>query len=126
MKNLIKKILKEQTHINKYGSLKDFSFGVIYPFDEIQQMVEWFSDENGEQMYDEGWEIIHSDDTYPKQKYDSPKGFWRISMTDSTSPYSVKTEMEADIKAKGLGLLVDDYGIVVGYKEHNLIDDFNE
>jgi hypothetical protein len=123
MRNLIRKLLKEQAHINKHGGLKDFSFGVKYPFDEIKTMVQWFSDENGEQMYDEGWEIIHSkDDDYPKQKYDSPKGFWRIAMADEGS---VVSEMEADVKAKGLGLLVDDYGIVVGYKEHNLIDDFN-
>ena len=125
MKKIIRKILSEQSYVNDYGSLKDFSFGVHYPFDEIEKMVLWFSDEHSEQMYDEGWKIIRSDDNYPKQKYDSPKGFWRVAMSE---PFmgGVKSEMEADVKAKGLGLLVDDYGIVIGYKEHNLIKVYNE
>jgi hypothetical protein len=137
MKSLIKKILKEEAYINKHGGLHDFSFGVYYPFDEMTPMIEWFLSEYGEQIQAQGWSIFQSNQTYPLRKYDDKnKGFWQIEKIDDVDSWAsdtgiptfdlVKSDMEADIKAKELGLIVDDYGVIQGYGDHNYVDEYNE
>ena len=136
MKKLIKKILKEQSYINQHGGLHDFSLGVYYPFDEMSPMIQWFLGEYGEQIQVQGWTIFDSASSYPLKKYDNKgKSFWMVERIDDVDSWSmdtglptfdlVKSDMEADKKAKELGLIVDEYGVVEGFGDHNYVEDYN-
>ena len=137
MKKLIKKILKEQSYVNQHGGLHDFSFDVYYPFDEMEVMINWFLEEYGEQIQSQGWTIFQGNPSYPLRKYnDENKGFWMVEKIDDPDAWAadtgiptfalVKSDIEADEKAKELGLIVDEYGVVQGFGEHNYVDEYNE
>ena len=137
MKKLIKKILKEQSYINQHGGLQDFSFGVYYPFEEMSPMIDWFLGEYGDYIQAQGWTIFQSNSSYPLRKYDDKnKGFWSVEKIDDVDSWAsdtgkptfdlVKTHMEADEKAKEIGLIVDDYGVIQGFGDHNYVEEYNE
>jgi hypothetical protein len=114
----IRRILREE-HDDK----------IIYPFDKIQKFVKWFNDEYGDYSNKQGWAIFDSDTEIPNKKYHSIRNYggkilnsyyWQIQRLDSTEEGEalfgrLSNDFDADRLARKVGIMVDEYGVVIGW-----------
>ncbi len=126
MKSIIRKILKETPNRR-----------IFYPYNKIEKFVEWFRDEYGDYPNRQGWDIFRSDSNSPNKKYYS-KGvingkeyegyYFQIQkiddpMEDEALFGALESDFTADELARKLGIMVDEYGVVYGYKGTSFIDE---
>lgn len=129
-----------ESEINKKGELINFNFGMIpYPFDKIGEFIKWFQDEWGEYAAKQGWGVFDSDSEIPNNKYHSERKdsitgkilngyYWQVQRLDDPNENEalfgkLKNDYVADDMARKLGLMVDEYGVVYGWKNKNFLDD---
>ena len=125
MKNLIRKILRESMHVDSWGRLHDNESKILYPFKKIEKFVEWFQEEYGDYAKRQGWAIFDSDTELPNIKYkheptNKYHSFWQIQRLDNPDENEalfgkLKDDYVADDLAKKLGIMVDEFGVVIGW-----------
>jgi hypothetical protein len=114
----IKRILREE-----------YDDKIIYPFDKIEKFVKWFNDEYGDYSNKQGWAIFDSDTEIPNKKYHSIRNYkgkklngyyWQIQRLDNPDENEalfgkLPNDLEADRMARKIGIMVDEYGVVIGW-----------
>lgn len=99
--------------------IKKFESICYYDADVIRPFISWFYDNFEDRMENEGWLIFYLDHyTIDNMKnyrpYHNIKGnFWQVQKNDD---YDIlEDDIEAEEYAKKCGLMLDSYGIVIGY-----------
>lgn len=95
----------------------------VYPYQKIRKFVDWFSSEYGDYMNKQGWAIFSADPEVTK--YDTSDGlFWQVQVIDDPEEFydsegnaliGISTDQEAWDRAAKLGIMLDEYGIIIGY-----------
>jgi hypothetical protein len=115
----------------------NFGFGKLYyPTEQIEEYIEPYRLKimKDESWPEEGWEIFQCDTNIPDEKYIHPVKLYK--KTNINYGYYLQTQhiadvgklhddIEADIEARKLGFIVDEYGIVQGYGDRNLVFEAN-
>ena len=136
LKKFIRKVLSE-AFIDSKGELKGWEGKVFYPYDRIKPFIDWFQGKYGNYAAKQGWAIFDSDYEQPNHKYHSERIFndklltgyyWQVQRLDSPGEdEALSGELENDNKAydlaKKLGLMVDEYGVVYGWKGQSFLDE---
>ena len=112
------------------------SFKKNYPYYKIEKLIDFYKEEFQDYMNKQGWDIFESDNPIFYDNYKSDGGyFWQVQVIDE--PYGesgfydekgnaligITTDQEAINLARKTGLMVDDDGLVYGFKGTSL---FNE
>jgi hypothetical protein len=97
---------------------------IIYPYNQIKYFVDWFQNFFSKKAEEQGWGIFDSDTSQPLEKYISDSGkyqrFWQIESIDELE--LLKSDLDADKLAKKMGLMLDEYGLVIGYNGISFLD----
>jgi len=126
----MKHIKTFESYIDTNGELQNLerSDKILYPYATIERFVQWFHKEYEDYSMVQGWIISDADTDIPSEKYESPNDrYWTIERIDDPDSYDglVIHELESDEqaieKAKRLGLMVDEYGVLYGYKGKKFI-----
>jgi len=131
--------LLEEAHLDSDGTLQDFEFKQKYPFDKIKKFIDWFQREYGDYAAKQGWAIFDSDTEAPNEKYHSERAYggkiltgyyWQIQRLDSPGEGEalfgkLPNDYKADELAEKLGLMIDEYGVVIGYKGQSFLEKEN-
>ena len=131
MKELIRKILREEMNVDDFGRLHDEESKKEYPYKRIAKLVKWFDSEYGNYASKQGWSIFTSDSHLPKIKYkNEPENkynlFFQVQRIDDPIEGEaiggrLKNDSEAIELAKKLGLLLDEYGVIIGWDGESYI-----
>jgi hypothetical protein len=121
----------DEAYINKNGELMDFSFKINYPYKKIGVFVKWFNQEYKGYPEKQGWSIFSADTEIPNVKYisDGPRGgYWQIQKLDFPGKGealigNLENDHVADDMARKVGLMVDEYGVVHGYRGKSFLDE---
>jgi len=110
-------------YIKKYENIKDNK--KIYPIDLFQPFIEWFCNLYDDIMKKEGWLISHASGLNIPNEYNVPYtnkygDYWQIQKDDDS--ILIKDDIEAEKYAKNCGLLIDDYGIIIGYNNVSFLE----
>jgi len=109
---------------------------IIYPFDKIGKLVNWFNDEYGDYPNKQGWAIFDSDTELPNEKYHSIRNYkgktlngyyWQVQRLDNPEEGEalfgrLYNDFDADRMARKLGLMVDEFGVIYGYDGVSFLD----
>ena len=105
-------------------NFNSFDKKLIYSVDKLMPFIDWFNSVYSKRMKEEGWLISYSqglkvpDNCYTE--YINKFGdFWQIQRNDEDA--IIEDDLLAEELAKKAGLLVDDYGIVIGYENVSFI-----
>jgi hypothetical protein len=115
----------EAMSVDSSGRLRDESSKILYPYEKISKFVEWFRDEWGDYVRKQGWDIFLSDSSEPTEKYkldSNVSGFFRVERIDDPTEGEglfgrLKSDIHAEELAKKLGLVLDEYGVVIGWQD---------
>lgn len=99
-------------YIKKYESILYYNVDLFEPF------IDWFYSIYSDKMKDEGWLISYAYGLSIPDEYIVPYknrfgDFWQIERNDDDN--LISNDIEAEKCAKKYGLLIDDYGVVIGY-----------
>lgn len=138
MRNFIKSIEKffNEAYLDKEGNLKDFNDKIFYDFDKIKKFVDWFQSEYSDYANKQGWAIFDSDTEIPNEKYYSERTYmgkrlsgyyWQVQRLDNPADDEalfgkLGSDLIADNLARKLGLMVDEYGVVYGWKGQSFLE----
>ena len=123
-------VINESMYIDSWGRLHDEDEKILYPFDKISKFVNWFQEEYGDYTTKQGWGIFDSDTEAPNVKYRSERTFggkvlngyyWQVQRLDNPDEGEallgkLKNDYQADELAKKLGLMLDEFGVVIGWQ----------
>lgn len=119
------KIINENMKVDSFGRLQDEGAKILYPHEKISKFVNWFQSEYGDYAAKQGWGIFDSDTELPHTKYKfEPSNKWmavfQIQRIDNPGEGEalfgrLKNDYNADDLARKLGLMVDEYGVVIGW-----------
>jgi hypothetical protein len=89
-----------------------------YPDVLLVPFINWFYDNYGDRMEDEGWLILYAsglDMPFDSAVlYSNTVGdFWQVQRNDDSD--LIENDIEAVKLAKKSGLILDNYGIIIGY-----------
>jgi len=90
-----------------------------YNTDEFFPFVTWFNNLHKDEMKEEGWLIVNAGciniPKYIDTEYycDKNNDYWQIQRNDEDE--ILKSDIEAEELAKKKGLMIDDYGVLIGY-----------
>lgn len=125
------KATNESMKIDDFGRLHDEESKIIYPYSKIKKFVDWFNKEYGDYAQKQGWAIFDSDTELPDTKYKMEPGrkfrsYFQIQRLDSPSEGEalfgkLTNDYEADELAKKLGIMVDEFGVVIGWDGENFL-----
>jgi len=107
----------------------------LYLYNEIRYFVDWFNDVYREVANSEGWDIFDSDflsllapvalfsqvdvqTAEPSTVYYGKK-FWQIQRFDEAI---LNSDHDADNLAKEIGIILDPYGVVIGFNGINFLE----
>jgi len=95
-----------------------------YSVELFAPFINWFYDNFHTQMEDEGWFISYSSamnitDKYNVSYSNKVGDFWQVQKDDTSD---LIDDMEAEQYAKKYGLLIDDYGVVIGYNNVSFLE----
>ena len=124
------KSMMESMSVDSWGRLNDEENKLLYPFDKISKFVNWFQEEYGDYASKQGWAIFDSDTELPNVKYRSERIFggkvltgyyWQVQRLDNPDEDEslfgkLKNDYQADELAKKLGLMLDEFGVVIGWE----------
>lgn len=123
--------LHEDMKIDDWGRLHDEESKIVYPHKKIGKFVDWFQKEYGDYASKQGWAIFDSDTELPNTKYKSESGnkfhsYYQVQRLDSPEEGEalfgkLKNDHQADVLAKKLGLVLDEFGVVIGWNGENFI-----
>lgn len=97
---------------------------IIYLEDAAEQFVSWFSENFSRQVAQQGWLISWSSPEAPNEKYVNPTSqghFFMVERIDEPEEDEalngkLATDLDAETFARHMGIMVDEYGVVYGYK----------
>ena len=117
--------LNESMKIDSWGRIHDEENKILYPYKKIARFVEWFQEANGDYMAKQAWGIFDSDSFQPHIKYKfEPSIEYGTVFQDERldSPEEgealfgqLKNDFQAEEMAKKLGLMLDEFGVVIGW-----------
>lgn len=123
--------LNESMKVDDWGRLHDEDSKIIYPYSKIAKFVTWFDKEYGDYAKKQGWFIVTSDTDTAKLKYKPEEGnkynlFFQVQRIDDPMEGEalmgkLKSDLVADELAKKLGLVLDKYGVVIGWEDQIFI-----
>lgn len=97
---------------------------IIYPYTQIRYFIDWFQNFYYKTTEKQGWSIFDSDSSQPQEKYISDSGkyqnFWQIEAIDELE--ILKSDLDADKLAIKMGLMIDEYGVVIGYNDVSFLE----
>lgn len=99
----------------------------IYPTNELQPFIDWFY-RNFEDEMSHLWLISYAETEIPYYidiQYKNRIGiFWQVQKNDQSD--LLESDEDAEKLAKELGLMIDDYGIIIGFKGVNFLENPEE
>ena len=117
--------LQEDMKIDDWGRLHDEESKVVYPYSRIAKFLDWYEKEWGDYAKEQGWGIFTSDSDTPKIKYKAEPGnkynyVFEVQRIDDPIEGEalmgkLKTDMEAERLAEKTGLMLDEYGVIIGF-----------
>ena len=120
------KNLYEDMKVDDWGRLHDEDVKITYPYKKIARFLNWFEKEWGNYAEEQGWFIVTSDTDLPKVKYKPEEGnkynlFFQVQRIDDPMEGEaltgkLKNDLEAEELAKKIGLVLDEYGVVIGWQ----------
>jgi len=118
-------LINESMYIDSWGRLHNEEDKIIYPYKKISKFVDWFQKEYGDYTTKQGWAIFDSDTELPRIKYNyEPDNKWKsvfqVQRLDNPQEGEalmgqLKDDSQADELAKKLGLMLDEFGVVIGW-----------
>lgn len=104
---------------------------ITYPYQEIENYVSFFNNAMEDIMENEGWGIFSSGTSYPDERYESTDkygDYWQVQRIDHyedehgkpTFPI-LKDDSEAWDLARSHGFILDEDGILIGFKNKNFL-----
>ena len=118
--------LYEDMKVDDWGRLHDEDIKITYPYKKIARFLNWFEKEWGNYAEEQGWFIVTSDTDLPKVKYKPEEGnkynlFFQVQRIDDPMEGEaltgkLKNDLEAEELAKKIGLVLDEYGVVIGWQ----------
>jgi hypothetical protein len=118
--------LMEDMKVDDWGRLHDEDSKIIYPYKKIAKFLDWYEQEWGQYAKEQGWFIVTSDTDVPKVKYKAEEGnkynlFFQVQRIDDPMEGEaltgkLKNDLEAEELAKKIGLVLDEYGVVIGWQ----------
>jgi len=90
----------------------------IYSVDLIHPFINYFYNMYEIKMEEEGWFVSYASGMSIPIGYDVPYSnrvgsFWQVQKDDNSD--LIENDIEAEKIAKSCGLMLDDYGVVIGY-----------
>ena len=117
--------------VDDWGRLHDEESKIVYPYKRIAKFLDWFEKEWGDYAKKQGWFVVTSDTDVPKIKYKPEEGnksnlFFQVQRIDDPMEGEallgkLKSDMEADEMAKKIGLVLDKFGVVIGWEDQIFI-----
>jgi len=98
---------------------------IIYPYDEMKSFINWFNKNYYKIAEEQGWGIFSSDTETPEKEYISNDSslygrcFWQIQHYDDLL---LNSDTEADELARSMGLMIDEYGLIIGFDGVSFIE----
>lgn len=135
LKQTIRKVLTESMKVDDWGRLHVEEEKILYPYKKISKFVDWFQKEWGDYATKQGWAIFDSDTEISHQKYkfepsNKFMSVFQVQRLDSPDEGEalfgrLKNDYAADDLAKKLGLMLDEFGIVIGWDGESFLEDNN-
>ena len=124
-------VIYESMKVDDWGRLHDEEAKIIYPYKKIAKFVNWFDKEYGDYAQKQGWFIVTSDTDTPKVRYKPEEGnkynlFFQVQRIDDPMEGEalfgkLKSDLVADELAKKLGIELDEFGVVIGWKGESFL-----
>lgn len=124
-------VIYESMEVDDWGRLHDDDSKIVYPYSRIAKFVTWFDKEFGDYAAKQGWFIVSSDSDAPKIRYKPEDGnkfnlFFQVQRIDDPMEGEalfgrLKNDHQADELAKKIGLVLDEYGVVIGWENEIFI-----
>lgn len=124
--------LMENMKVDDWGRLHDEDNKITYPYKKIAKFLKWYEQEWGSYAEEQGWFIVTSDTDTPKIKYKAEEGnkynlFFQVQRIDDPMEGEakfgrLKNDSEADELAKKTGLMLDEFGVVIGWEGESFLD----
>jgi len=118
--------VNEDMKIDDWGRLHDEDAKIVYPYRKIAKFLDWYEKEWGKYAEEQGWFIVTSDTDQPKIKYKPEEGnkfnlFFQVQRIDDPMEGEaitgrLKNDFEAEELAKKTGLMLDEFGVVIGWE----------
>ncbi len=118
--------IMESMYVDEWGRLHYEEEKIIYPFKKISKFVDWFQQEYKDYAAKQGWAIFDSDTEVPNIKYkhepDNKRwSYFQVQRLDNPAEDEalfgrLSDDMQADELAKKLGLVLDEFGVIIGWK----------
>jgi hypothetical protein len=131
MLNPQKNQMDESMNVDDWGRLHDEDSKIVYPYKKIAKFLDWYEQEWGQYAKEQGWFIVTSDTDVPKVKYKPEEGnkynlFFQVQRIDDPMEGEakfgrLKSDMVADELAKKTGLMLDEYGVVIGWNGESFL-----
>lgn len=132
--SMIQEFITQEASIGPGGDLIDFDSRFEYPYDEIWKSIKDYVRENEKTWMQFGW--IISDSDFPTDKYKSYGDFGTFFRVEKIDDFAggwdtpildiLNSDEEAWEKAKKVGFILDEDGIILGFDGVNLVDQLNE
>lgn len=124
-------LIYESMKVDDWGRLHDEEAKIIYPYKRIAKFVNWFDKEYGDYAQKQGWFIVTSDTDTPKVRYKPEEGnkynlFFQVQRIDDPMEGEalfgkLRSDLVADELAKKLGIELDEFGVVIGWKGESFL-----
>lgn len=118
--------------VDDWGRLHDEESKIVYPYKKIAKFLNWYEEEWGNYAKEQGWFVVTSDTDAPKERYKPEPDnkfnlFFQVQRIDDPMEGEalfgkLKNDFEADELAKNTGLMLDKYGVVIGYDGESFLD----
>ena len=118
-------IMNEDMKVDSWGRIHDEDSKILYPYKKISNFVNWFQSEYGDYAAKQGWGVFSSDTdiTHTKYKFEPSNKYMNVFQVEKLdSPEegealigNLESDYDAEELAKKLGLMLDEYGVVIGW-----------
>ena len=127
------KVFEDFNKLSQNFNNKDVK--IIYDFDKVSNLIRYFNSEYEDYPNKQGWGIFDSDTEIPNVKYWSNKmwmgkrvgGYYQVQKLDSPGTGEaligdIQTDSQAWELARKTGLMVDEYGVIYGWKGKSILE----
>ena len=125
-----------ESFVDSDGKLKGFfnlSGNLYYPYNELKPYIDEFQNRYSDYTEKQGWGIFDSDTERANDKYQKVVdntgrivynfNYWDIEKFDDGE---LEKDIDAIELAKEMGIIVDEYGVIQGFNDVNLVALFND
>ncbi len=99
---------------------------LFYPFKAIESVVDEIILKYENIMNRQGWLISQSGTAIPHEigNYKKSNFYWQVQKNDELG--ILNSDEEADELAKNIGIIIDEFGVVQGFDNENLVERINK